>query len=253
MSILSSAEYGILRLTINRPARRNTISSDMFRSLAASFEAAAVDPKIRVVLLRGSADIFSAGADFEESLKAPENLDAAMAECFCALRKFPKPVIAQVTGPCVGEAFALLLWCDLVYAGSHALFSLPAVALARSPRFGSGFIMTLAAGYHRAAEKLLLSEPISADEAHDMRLITAVVEDEHIDSVVAAKTARLAVLPPQAVAATKSVMRAARDQWLETGATFEQEVYSRQAKTPEAEEALRAFVEGRKPVFRPNE
>ena len=100
MSILSSAEYGILRLTINRPARRNTISSDMFRSLAASLEAAAVDPKIRVVLLRGSADIFSAGADFEESLKAPENLDAAMAECFCALRKFPKPVIAQVTGLC---------------------------------------------------------------------------------------------------------------------------------------------------------
>ena len=86
--------------------------------------------------------------------------------------------------------------------GSHALFSLPAVALARSPRFGSGFIMTLAAGYHRAAEKLLLSEPISADEAHDMRLITAVVEDEHIDSVVAAKQRGLLMLPPQAVAAT---------------------------------------------------
>lgn len=253
MSILSSAEYGILRLTINRPARRNTISCDMFRSLAESLDRAAADPKIRVVLLRGSADIFSAGADFEESLKIPNEIDEAMTLCFDALKRFPKPIIAQVTGPCVGEAFALLLWCDLIYAGSHALFSLPAVALARSPRFGSGFFMTIAAGYARAAEKLLLSEPINADEAYEMRLITAVVDDEHIENVVAAKTARLAVLPPQAVAATKEIMRAARTELLSKGAELEKRIYARQAATPEAAEALHAFLEGRKPVFNPED
>lgn len=82
-----------------------------------------------------------------------------------------------------------------------------------------------------------------------MRLITAVVDEKHIENVVAAKTARLAVLPPQAVAATKAVMRTARDQWLSAGAELEERVYERQAATPEAAEALQAFVEGRKPVF----
>ena len=249
MSIISAVEYGILRLTISRPARRNTISGDMFCQIADLLDAAADDPKVRVVLLKGGEDIFSAGADFEESLKTPKVIDEAMHRCFDALKRFPKPIIAQITGPCVGEAFAILLWCDLVYASNRALFSIPSVALARSPRFGAAFFMTLSAGYSRAAEKLLLSEPISADEASEMRLITAVVDEKHIENVVAAKTARLAVLPPQAVAATKAVMRAARDQWLSAGAELEERVYKRQAATPEAAEALQAFVEGRKPVF----
>lgn len=89
-------------------------------------------------------------------------------------------------------------------------FSLPAVALARTPRYGAAQIMAAAAGYPAAAEKLLLSEPISADEAQAMRLITRVIDDEHLDQVVAAKTARLAVLPPGAVAGTKALLAAAR-------------------------------------------
>ena len=96
-------------------------------------------------------------------------------------------------------------YCDLVYVSPQALFSLPAVALARTPRYGAAQIMAAAAGYPAAAEKLLLSEPISADEAQAMRLITRVIDDEHLDQVVAAKTARLAVLPPGAVAGTKAL------------------------------------------------
>mgnify|MGYP002228046793 FL=1 len=97
MSIISAVEYGILRLTISRPARRNTISGDMFCQIADLLDAAADDPKVRVVLLKGGEDIFSAGADFEESLKTPKVIDEAMHRCFDALKRFPKPIIAQIT------------------------------------------------------------------------------------------------------------------------------------------------------------
>ena len=113
--------------------------------------------------------------------------------------------------------------------------------------------MAAAAGYPAAAEKLLLSEPISADEAEAMRLITRVVEDEHLDNVVAAKTARLAVLPPLAVAGTKAVLKAARGEEIERSIRLEEEIYARQSATPEAAEALKAFLEGRRPVFQAEE
>ena len=150
-----------------------------------------------------------------------------------------------MSGPCVGEAFAALLYCDLVYVSPQALFSLPAVALARTPRYGAAQIMAAAAGYPAAAEKLLLS-----DEAQAMRLITRVIDDEHLDQVVAAKTARLAVLPPGAVAGTKALLAAARRKALADLTDYEENLYARQARSPEAAEALKAFLEGRKPIFK---
>ena len=249
MSIQTSLQYGILHLTLDRKERRNALTADMLRTLAQALNDAAADPKVRVVLLKAAGSVFCAGADLEETLRTPEAVDEAAVAYFDALAKFPKPVIAEVSGPCVGEGFITLLYCDLVYAGAHALFSLPTVALARTPRFGSASIITAAAGYPKAAEKLLLSEPISADEAEAMRLITRVVDDEQLESVVAAKTARLAVLPPLAVAGTKAALRAARDRVTEGVSDFEEEIFHRQAATPEAAEALKAFLEGRKPVF----
>lgn len=251
MSIVSKLEFGVLRLTIRRPERRNTITSDMFASLSESLRSAEADPGVRVVLIEGEGAVFSAGADLEESLKTPDRIDREMSDFFTVLRRFPKPVVALVAGPAVGEAFAMLLYCDLVYAGTKALFSIPAVALARTPRFGIAHVMTAAAGYPKAAEKLLLSEPVTADEAAAMRLVTAVVDDDELAQTVAAKAARLAVLPPEAVAETKRLMRAVRDRQIEALADEEEETYARRVRSAEAAEALKAFTEGRKPVFRP--
>lgn len=251
MSILSSSEFGILRLTISRPTRRNSLTAEMFAELARQLRAADADPKIRVVLLRSAESVFSAGADLEEALKQEAALDAAAADFFKVIQHFKKPIVAQVNGPAVGEAFALLLWCDLVYANQHALFSLPAVALARTPRWGTAVVLSAAAGYPRAAEKLLLSEPISAEEARDMRLITAVIDDEHLDSVVAQRVSRLAVLPPAAVQATKALLRSSRDRLTAAETDLEAALYRERRDSPEAKEALSAFLEGRKPVFAP--
>lgn len=249
MTIRSEFEYGILRLTIDRPAQRNAFNADMFDQLAGELDAARQNDKVRVVLFKGSTGLFSAGADVRESLNAPETIDAAAGRLFETLRSFPKPIVAEVAGPAVGDAFTILLYCDLVYASDKALFSVPSVALGRTPRFGTAALVFGSAGAARAAEKLLLCEPISADEALAMRLIAAVVPEDDLVKVVAAKVARLAVLPPQAVAATKSLLRDARNGWLSAQIENEEAVYRRQAASPEAQEALSAFLEGRKPVF----
>ena len=181
VSITHSLQYGILHLTIDRVERRNALTAEMFADLADELDQAIMQTAVRVVLLKSSGNVFSAGADLEEMFSAPEDLERETRRFFDSIAKFPKPIIAQVSGPCVGEAFAALLYCDLVYVSPQALFSLPAVALARTPRYGAAQIMAAAAGYPAAAEKLLLSEPISADEAQAMRLITRVIDDEHLD------------------------------------------------------------------------
>ena len=238
VSITHSLQYGILHLTIDRVERRNALTAEMFADLADELDQAIMQTAVRVVLLKSSGKVFSAGADLEEMFSAPEDLERETRRFFDSIAKFPKPIIAQVSGPCVGEAFAALLYCDLVYVSPQALFSLPAVALARTPRYGAAQIMAAAAGYPAAAEKLLLSEPIS------------VIDDEHLDQVVAAKTARLAVLPPGAVAGTKALLTAARRKALADLTDYEENLYARQARSPEAAEALKAFLEGRKPIFK---
>ena len=178
MAILSNTEFGILRLTISRAQKRNSINAEMFDTMTEALSRAASDDAVRVVLLQGGEQIFSAGADLEEMRSQPEVLDRAMTNFFAALRAFPKPVVAQVMGPCVGDALSMLLYCDLVYASERALFSLPCVALGQTTRFGSAFIMAAAAGLPRATEKLMLSEPITAAEALEMRIITGIAAQQ---------------------------------------------------------------------------
>ena len=141
MAILSNTDFGILRLTISRAQKRNSINAEMFDTMTEALSRAASDDAVRVVLLRGGEQIFSAGADLEEMRSQPEVLDRAMTNFFAAMHAFPKPVVAQVMGPCVGDALSMLLYCDLVYASERALFSLPCVALGQTTRFGSAFIM----------------------------------------------------------------------------------------------------------------
>lgn len=135
MAILSNTEFGILRLTISRAHKRNSINAEMFDTMTEALAQAAADDAVRVVLLQGGEQIFSAGADLDEMRASPDLLDRAMTNFFAALRTFPKPVVAQVMGPCVGDALSMLLYCDLVYASDHALFSLPCVALGQTARF----------------------------------------------------------------------------------------------------------------------
>ena len=205
MAIQITQALGILHMTIERADRRNTITSDMFRTMTDALLDAATDPKVRVVLLKGHETVFSAGMDLEERMRSPEAITAAAERFFDVLRTFPKPIVAQVSGPAVGDAFTMLLYCDFVYCSTRALFS------------------------------------------------TAVGEPDDLEMLVASKTARLAVLPPEAVAASKRLLRMARDAAIEAQYAEERSVFAERMASGEAKEAAAAFLEGRKPVFAPEE
>lgn len=95
-----------------------------------------------------------------------------------ALDALSKPVVAAVSGPAVSQGAAMLYHCDLVFAGEHALFSMPGLALGQTPRYGVSLLAVKSGGYKLAAQKLLLSEPISAAEAVAMGLVNHIVEDD---------------------------------------------------------------------------
>ena len=136
-NIISSLEFGVLRLSLNRMAKRNALNVALCQELTQALEEASQNTAVRVVILQSEPDVFSAGADMEETQKKPQELDEALSALFAALNRFPKTIIASVKGPCVAEGLLVVLYADLVYASQDALFSFPATALARTPRFGA--------------------------------------------------------------------------------------------------------------------
>ena len=148
-----------------------------------------------------------------------------------------KPLMACVEGPCVGFGTTILYYCDLVYAGTSSLFSLPFTALGLPPRFGVSYLAVAAAGLHKAAEKILLSEPITAQEALQMGMISAVFEDNVVRAQTLARAQRLAKLSPVAVRSSKELLRLAMNKHIEAVREREAIAFETAAATPAAKEA----------------
>ena len=129
---------GIRSIAINKHAKRNSLSADTLQELSTALEDADKDTDVRGSLIHGLPTIFSAGSDLEEIVagnKISAGVDNAR-HLISVADNVRKPLIAAVNGPAVGLAVTLLMACDLVYCGKHALFSLPFTALGETPLFG---------------------------------------------------------------------------------------------------------------------
>ncbi|HEY5800741.1 MAG TPA: enoyl-CoA hydratase-related protein, partial [Burkholderiaceae bacterium] len=159
------------------------------------------------------------------------------------------PVVAAVAGAAVGIGTTLLLHCDLVYCADNAKFSLPFAQLGLCPEFASSYLLAQIAGYPRAAEKLMLGEAFSAQEALDMGLVSRVLPVDELHAHAMAQAAKLAALPATSVRETKRLMRAGQAQAVATAMADENKLFSTMLTAPEAKEAFTAFFEKRKPDF----
>src|SRR5947209_15614967 len=136
--IISERSGSILRVELNRPERKNAMTSAMYITLADLLNDAAKDDQIRVVLWHGAGDSFCAGNDIEDFLKNPPGPgESPQAQLMHALIEFDKPLIAAVQGAAIGGGTTMLLHCDFVYAGESAKFQMPFIDLAVVPEFGS--------------------------------------------------------------------------------------------------------------------
>jgi len=136
-----------------------------------------------------------------------------------------------------------------VYAATNARFQLPFVPLGIVPEFASTYLLPLLAGYQRAAELLLLGQPFSAQKAHEVGIVTAVVPQETLMAEAGKAAAQLASLPPESLRLTKRLLKKRHGAAIGEAIAEETRIFSERLSSPEAKEALSAFLEKRKPDF----
>jgi enoyl-CoA hydratase/carnithine racemase len=250
VTIQTETSQAIARIQIVRPERKNAITAEMYAALAQAVLAAEGDDSVRTILLHGQHDVFTAGNDVEDFLRRPpRDADAPVFRFMAALAGASKPVAVAVNGVAVGIGATMLLHCDLVYCADNSRFSFPFVNLGLCAEFGSSLLLPLSAGYHRAAEKLLLGEPLAAEEALDMGLVNRILPPGEVFDYARRQCERLGKLPPDAVRETKRLMKSGWRAAVDKAIADENAVLHRLIAGPHAREAFQAFVERRAPDF----
>ena len=248
--ILSSTKDRIARIELDRADKRNAITADMYQAMGDALKAAEADPQVRVVLIHGKPDCFTAGNDLKDFLERPPAGDNSPVFQFLqGISTAAKPLVAAVGGPAVGIGTTMLLHCDFVYASPNARFQMPFVTLGLVPEAASSLLLPMLAGYHQAAELLLLGKPFNAEKALAAGIVTEIVPDGDLFEHALEAAAGIAKLPPSSVRMTKALMKTRYAGAVREAMAAEGEKFRAQLGAPEAKEAMQAFFEKRKPDF----
>jgi enoyl-CoA hydratase len=237
---------GVLSLTFNRPESLNSLTEAMLKTAADALEQAATDPLVKVVRLGGAGRGFSSGAGISAEDQAAATIsptvDPLLAEAnrtVRAIAALPKPVVAVVHGPAAGVGVSLALVCDVVLASENAFFLLAFTKIGLMPDGGASALVAAAIGRIRAMRMALLAERITAAEALDYGLISAVYPPDDLAAGVEAVIEKLVSGPAVALRKTKQAINAAT--LTELDAAIDREVEGQWALLHS-----RDFVEGTK-------
>jgi enoyl-CoA hydratase/carnithine racemase len=250
MTIRTETINGVARIEIARPEKKNALTVAMYQAMADAIAAANDDGAVRSLLIHGQKDIFTAGNDLEDFMKnPPSGMDAPVFRFMQALGYCEKPVVAAVNGAAVGIGTTMLMHCDLVYCADNAMFSMPFVSLGLCSEFASSVLVAMNAGYHKAVEKLLLADPISAEEAVEMKIVNRILPPNEVLDYAVKQAERFNRLPPASVRETKRLMKASWRSMIEKVIVDEAKSFGAMLRQPEAKEAFAAFYERRAPDF----
>lgn len=244
-------DQGLLTIRMQRADKMNALTRAMYGAMADALDAAGEDRSVRAVLITGSETCFTSGNDVADFIQAPPSgLDSEVFRFMKALFDFAKPVVAAVSGPAVGIGTTLLLHCDLVYVARDAKLKMPFVNLGLCPEFGSSLILPRMLGHARAAQLLLLGEAFTGEQAAAWGIANEALDDGAATLARAREMAqRFEQLAPSAVAVSKRLMREPGREELRQVIMEEGELFGQRLRTPEAIEALSAFMQRRKPDF----
>ena len=248
--IQSEINEGIFTLCINRPDKKNALNLAMYKGLAEGLNEADSDDAVRVIMIRGTADCFTSGNDLADFLNAPPTgPESPVMQFLAAVCTARKPLVAAVNGLAVGVGVTMLLHCDLVYVGKSSTFQMPFVNLGLCPEAGSTLLLPRIMGHQRAAELLLLGEVFNAEKAHNLGIVTEVYPDGDVVAIARSKALQLATQPAAAVRLAKDLLKRDYAPQLRETIAEEGKQFSERLKSPEAAEALQAFMQRRKPDF----
>jgi len=242
---------GVLEIAINRPEKKNALTGDMYNAFADAVEQGEADPGVRVILLYGKGDAFTAGNDLQDFIEIPwHEQSVPPAVRFIRTVAFAtKPLVAAVHGLAVGVGTTILLHCDLVYAAHETRFMMPFINLGIVPEAAATVLLPLAVGRQRAAELFMLATPFTAQRAYEMGLVNGVVDRDELLAAALGAAQQLAEKPLGALLACKELMKRGFLAEVDRALAEEVNVISERLESPETAEALRAFQEKRKPDF----
>ncbi len=243
---------GALWLTLNRPETFNALTGDMILGTVEHLRTASTRDEVRVVVITGAGDAFSAGADLTGA--SPEqrydagSVDAAN-HVIRSITELDKPVVCGLNGIAAGVGMSVALACDLVVARESAALTLAFTKLGLMPDGGATATVAASVGRARAMRLALLSDLIGAQEACDAGLVSHVFPDANYEAGLATIVARLASGAPLAFAATKKAVNAATLGTLPAAFQRERAGQSVLLRTDDVVEGMRAFTEKRQARF----
>ena len=246
---ITDLEGGVRLITLNRPEKKNALTGAMYDAMREALAGADASEKIGAVVFAGQPGMFSAGNDLADFLGgAAGGFSASPALAFIRqLARTRTPMVAAVDGIAVGIGATLSLHCDLVYASPAARLRMPFVELGLVPEAASSYLLPLRVGRLKATELLLLSRPLDADEALALGLVNAVLPADMLLDQAIAQAAKLAALPPGALAASRALIRGDQAQ-VEAALEAEARAFDAQLRSPESQERLAAFLARSKPT-----
>ncbi len=247
--VKTSVEDSILTIKINRPEKKNSLTMDMYATMAKAINDAGNNPEVNVIVITGEGDSFCAGNDVKDFRDNPPTAENNPTLQFLeAITNAKLPLVAEVNGLAVGVGVTMLLHCDFVYVLDGAKLSLPFVNLGLVPEAASSMLLPNLVGHQKAAELLMLGESFTAKDAKEMGLVNAVCNSYELHNTAMNTAEKLASKPRSTLLEIKALMR--RDaEPVPKRLAAEATVFKKCLKSPETAEAISAFVEKRKPDF----
>jgi 2-(1,2-epoxy-1,2-dihydrophenyl)acetyl-CoA isomerase len=255
-TVLWAQDGAVATITLNRPQARNALTRDMKESLLAAVSRAAGDPAVRAVIITGAGGAFCAGQDLREHgdvLAAGEQAIDTVRRHYnpivTTIMTMPKPVIAAMHGSAAGAGAALALACDLRIAGHGASLLMAFARVGLGPDSGSSWTLQRLAGTARAAELLILAEPVTAGQALAAGLVTQVVDDGKVTAAARELAGRLAAGPTAAYGAIKAALAFSATHDLAESLENEAQLQEALGRTTDHQAATAAFLRKERPVF----
>ena len=247
----------VAELVLARPAARNAMTDAMGAEVAHAVAAINASATVRVVLMRGEGEAFSAGGDFamlaQRARATPDENRVAMRgfyASFLTVRALRVPTVAVIAGSAIGAGLCLAMACDLRLAASHVKLAASFVRVGLHPGMGATWLLPRLVGPAIAAELLLTGRAIDAAEALRIGLVNQVHAAEALDGAAWALARELAAAAPLAVARTKATLAGALERTMDDALACEAEAQALDFGTADLGEALQAAAERRAPTFR---
>ncbi len=251
-NVLVTKEGAIGIVQLNRPKVLNALNFELMTELVIALEELDREEAVKVMILTGGERAFAAGADLAE-MSQDTLVDLVLDrrfELWDRIRKISKPIIAAVSGYCLGGGNELAMNCDFIIASETATFGQPEVNVGIIPGAGGTQRLPRVVGKYKAMEMILTGKSISADEAYRIGLVNHVVPPESLMEEAKKIATDIASKPPISIRFAKEAILRAQDTTLEVGLEFERKAFYMLFATEDGKEGMKAFLEKRKPTFK---